>query len=245
MELIPAIDLKAGRCVRLYKGRFDEVTRYDVDPLELARRYSELGAAWLHVVDLDGARDGQPGNAGIVRDILAETSLSVQVGGGVRSRASVETLLECGASRVVVGSKALNSPREVTHWIEDFGTERIVLALDVRVDGDVPAVLVHGWTQQSSHTLWDAIDLYQDAGLQHVLCTDVDRDGAMEGPNFELYRESCRRYPDLAVQASGGVRDAADLEALAATGATAAISGRALLDGALDDTEVLPFLPNA
>lgn len=243
---IPAIDLKAGRCVRLYQGRFDRVSEYHADPEELAAHYLALGVEWVHVVDLDGARDGTGGNRELIGRMAGLAGGRVQVGGGVRSRAEVEALLEMGVGRVVVGSVAVERPAEVRDWFDDYGPEQLVLAFDVRLDQEgSPRLRTRGWTVDAGLSLWDAIESYQASGLRHLLCTDVARDGALTGPNIALYAACARRFPTLALQASGGVRDRADLEALRATGATGAIIGKALLDGRITDEEIRAFLPNA
>jgi len=247
MQLIPAIDLRGGRCVRLLQGRFDAETVYAADPLEVLDRYLALGARQIHVVDLDGARAGSQANrAAIARIAKRAPADSVQVGGGVRSRAVVDELLALGVARVVIGSVAVTEPDEVALWLRDPGAQRIVLAFDVRLDeGGTPRLATHGWERQTETSLWDAVERYLPAGLRHVLCTDVARDGAMSGPNLDLYAEAVRRFPGIAWQASGGVSEAADLHALAATGVAAVISGRALLEGRLVAEEVAPFLPVA
>jgi phosphoribosylformimino-5-aminoimidazole carboxamide ribotide isomerase len=252
VRLIPAIDLLAGQCVRLYQGEFGSETRYSAAPLELLARYRRLGADWLHVVDLDAARDGGAagGSAALNRPLIAalaaEPGIRVQVGGGIRNEARLAEMLELGASRAVVGSAALTRPADVRDWLSRFGPERIVLAFDVRLDPDAtPRIATHGWRRQSDVPLWDAVGGYAPAGLKHVLCTDVSRDGALSGPNVELYREAVRRFPDVVWQASGGIRDAADLAALAQAGAGAAISGRALLENRITAEELDPFLPSA
>jgi phosphoribosylformimino-5-aminoimidazole carboxamide ribotide isomerase len=245
MELIPAIDLRDGRCVRLLQGDFARETRYTADPEELADRYGGLGARWLHVVDLDGAKRGAPVNLPLVARIRERGGLSVQFGGGIRDRKSLEQALKI-ADRVVIGSLAVTAPELVGAWLREFGAERLALALDVRVGVDrEPAIATHGWTRASDATLASAVEEYLPVGLRHVLCTDIDRDGALGGPNVALYAECVRRWPAVAFQASGGVRDAADLDALAATKVAAAISGRALLDGRINDTEIRRFLLNA
>jgi phosphoribosylformimino-5-aminoimidazole carboxamide ribotide isomerase len=245
MELIPAIDLRDGRCVRLFQGDFARETRYPTDPIKLGARYRDLGARWLHVVDLDGAQQGAPVNLALVARIRERGELRVQFGGGIRERSSLEQALAV-ADRVVIGSLAVTAPDVVGSWLEEFGAERVALALDVRVGaGGEAALLTHGWTRASAATLESAVEQYLPAGLQHVLCTDIDRDGALGGPNVALYAECVRRWPAVAFQASGGVRDAADLDALAATKVAAAISGRALLDGRIKDTEIRRFLPSA
>ncbi len=246
MRLIPAIDLKGGHCVRLLKGDFAAETRYDADPRALLAKYREFGADWLHVVDLDGARDGSGGNRAIIADLAGQSAVKLQVGGGLRNSTAVAQMLDLGIARVVVGSAALIKADQVRSWLDYFGPERIALAFDVRLDeAGVPRVATHGWRQQSQLSLWDAAASFANFELKHVLCTDVSRDGALSGPNVELYTEAVRRFPQFAWQASGGIRDARDLRALAACGAAAAISGKALLEELIPLEELRPFLPNA
>lgn len=243
--LLPAIDIRDGTCVRLLKGDFEQETRYAFDPVDLAIRYAELGAGLLHVVDLDGAKLGRPANLELVRGIAAASATRVQLGGGIRDEQSLEAALGV-ADRVVIGSLAVTDPSLVRNWLERFGPERVTLGLDVRLDdAGTPRVTTHGWTKDSGHSLAAALEPFASVGLRHVLCTDVDKDGAMQGPNIALYAECVARWPAIAWQASGGVRNAADLEALARSGVAAAISGRALLDGKLSDEEIRRFLPNA
>jgi len=242
MLLIPAIDIRDGHCVRLYQGAFDQVTHYAVDPVELAQRYATLGAPWLHLVDLDGAATGRPVHLELARRIRESAELSLQFGGGLRSADDVHAALQV-ADRVVVGSLAVTEPATVEAWLREYGGERITLALDVKLTADAdPVVATHGWTRSSALTLWAAVDHYRPFGLRHVLCTDVSRDGALAGPNVALYQECRRRAPDIAFQASGGVRDASDLTSLAATGTAAVISGKALLEGRISAEEMQPFL---
>jgi phosphoribosylformimino-5-aminoimidazole carboxamide ribotide isomerase len=247
MLLIPAIDLRGGQCVRLLQGRFDAETVYASDPLEVLERYLTLGARQVHVVDLDGARDGSQGNRAVIGRIAGRAGRgAIQVGGGVRTREVAEELFDLGVARAVVGSVAVTQPDEVASWLGEFGPDRVVLAFDVRLDeAGTPHLATHGWERQTQTSLWDAVERYLPAGLRDVLCTDVARDGALSGPNVPLYAECVRRYPEIAWQASGGVSVAADLHELAATGATAVISGRALLEGRLTAEELQPFLPAA
>lgn len=246
MRLIPAIDLRAGRCVRLYQGNFDAETRYATEPLELCARYRSLGARWVHVVDLDGARDGRLANRAVISQLAAQTDMRVQLGGGIRSAALIEELLESGVGRVVIGSAAIEQPERVSEWLERFGAERICLALDVRLDAQgQPLVRTRGWREASALSLWEALARYRSGTVRHVLCTDIERDGALAGPNLQLYATALARFPQLAWQASGGVRDARDLHALAEVGVTAAVSGKALLEGRIPPEELLAFLPDA
>ena len=242
MELFPAIDLRDGRCVRLLHGDFAKETRYAVDPVELAVQYRELGARWLHVVDLDGAKRGEPVNLELIRRMRTAAGVDVQLGGGIRTRASLDQALEV-ATRAVIGSLAVSDPELVADWLTELGPDRVTLALDVRLDAaGTPLIATHGWTRPSTLTLAAAIDRYSSAGLRHVLCTDIDRDGALTGPNTALYRDCVSRWPAIQFQASGGVRDAADLAALSAAGVAATVSGKALLEGRLKPEEIRPFL---
>jgi phosphoribosylformimino-5-aminoimidazole carboxamide ribotide isomerase len=246
MRLIPAIDLRDGHCVRLLHGDFEAETRYPTDPGSLLDKYRAAGADWLHIVDLDGARDESQGNRAIIVELAARKALNLQVGGGLRNTAALAYMLDAGVARAVVGSAAISQVELVQGWLAHFGPERITLAFDVSIDDTgTPRVMTHGWQRQSEYSLWSAVDNYSASQLKHVLCTDVGRDGALTGPNVGLYREAVRRYSHIEWQASGGIRNAHDLHALCATGASAAISGKALLENLIPMEELQPFLPSA
>lgn len=246
MIVLPAIDLRQGKCVRLRQGDFNRETVYNDDPLQVARHYRDNGFENLHVVDLDGARSGQQQHQDTVAEIVAATGLVVQLGGGIRDRHSLEYWLQAGVSRCVIGSVAVSEPDLVCGWLDEFGADSIVLALDVRMNSDhEPCLAIHGWLEDTDTTLWKAIEHYCAADARHILCTDVGRDGMMSGPNLALYEELVRRFPDVQVQASGGVRNVQDLDALRRTGCAAAITGRALLDLSITPSEVLSFLRDA
>jgi len=233
MLIIPAIDLRAGRVVRLAQGDYARQTGYPIEPLALASQYQAAGARWLHVVDLDAARSGAFENLHVIEQ-LAATGLQVQAGGGVRSEADLQRLFAAGVERVVVGSVAVRDPEQVESWIVRHGAERLCIALDARQDDDGRWMLpVKGWTEASGVALDDLAPRYLRAGARHLLCTDIDRDGMLSGPNIDLYAHLRRLVPKLKVQASGGVRDASDLLALIKEGAAAAILGRSLLEGRL------------
>ena len=236
----PAIDVRGSRVVRLRQGDYADETRYGDDPLAFARRYAEDGAAWLHLVDLDAAKAGGYTLLPLLREIASQAGLRVQTGGGVRSEADVEALLGAGAARVVVGSLAVTAPTEVMAWLRRFGADRITVALDARQDdAGVWRLPVHGWTEVAGDTLDTLLARYADAGLVHLLCTDIARDGMLAGPNLALYRDLCERHPDVRVQASGGVRGVADVAAARAVGCAGAVLGKALLDGRLSLAEAL------
>ena len=245
MKIIPAIDLQGGKCVRLFQGDFKQTTHYSDDPVAVARRFAEMRTESLHVVDLDGARSGTQSNHEIIASIAADSGMSVQVGGGIRDRATVKRWLAAGVNRCVIGSLAITDPDAVKSWIVEFGGEHIVLALDVNIDAGVPLITTHGWTRASDTSVYECIESYRELGLRHVLCTDVSRDGALAGPNIELYKTIMDSYPELLLQASGGVRNMQDLETLRDCGIPAAITGRALLDGNITTAEVLSFRQSA
>ena len=246
MNIIPAIDLLGGQCVRLYKGDFDQVTVYSDNPSALASQYANSGFGYLHVVDLDGALRGSQENQDCIHAISQSSTMSIQLGGGIRDTATLQESFDAGVARCVVGSVAVTDKDLVKAWLQEYTGDKIVLALDVRFDDRrIPRLSTHGWTQSSGVSLWEAIDDYLDCGLKHVLCTDISRDGALNGPNLELYSDFSRRYPKIRLQASGGVRDIADIESTALTGADSAITGRALLDGRIKQQEIESFLQNA
>lgn len=246
MNVIPAIDLRAGRCVRLLQGDFERETHYHDDPATIAGAYQEMACTDLHLVDLDGARDGKPGNRELVERIVATSSLAIQLGGGIRSREALQNWYQHGVRRAVIGSLAVTEPGRVVDWVSEFGADRFVLALDCRCDDSgTPWLTTHGWTRQAGITLWECFERYWQCGVRQLLCTDVARDGAMSGPALALYQTVIARFPGIALQASGGVRNVQDLQDLRALGADAAIVGRALLDGCLTPAEVASFQQSA
>lgn len=240
LQLYPAIDVRDGAIVRLQQGDYARETRYDSDPFELARRYATTGARWLHLVDLDAAKAGGYTLLPLLQRIKRETGLFVQTGGGVRSGQDVARLLAAGADRVVIGSLAVREPERVCGWLAQFGAERLTIALDCRADAEGRWQLpVHGWTEPSPATLDERLAGYRSAGLRHLLCTDIDRDGLLAGPNFELYARLREQAPTLRIQASGGVRSLDDIPAAAQLGLSGLVLGRALLEGRFTLLEAL------
>ena len=231
MLIYPAIDLKDGVCVRLMQGRFDAVTRYDEQPALRLATFAAEGAEWIHIVDLDGAEAGRAVQHGLIGELVGAIDVCVQSGGGVRSAGDVERLLDAGVHRVVIGSLAVTQPDAVLSWLERFGADRITLALDVKMEDDVPVPALKGWTQSSGVDLWTALDRYPRGVAKHLLVTDVSRDGALTGPNLQLLSEIRLRRPDMVLQASGGVASLDDIAAVKALGCNGAIVGRALYEG--------------
>jgi phosphoribosylformimino-5-aminoimidazole carboxamide ribotide isomerase len=238
--LYPAIDVRGGRVVRLRQGDYAQETRYADDPLAVAERYAQAGARWLHLVDLDAARGGGYTLAPLLSAIKSATSLQVQTGGGVRSEADVQSIFDAGADRVVVGSLAVREPARVRDWLRSYGSARVTVALDARQSADGRWQLpTAGWTEESGVELETLLSDYVAAGLQHLLCTDITRDGMLAGPNIALYRRIVDVAPQVQLQASGGVRDVADVVAAWQAGCAGAVLGKALLDGRFDLSEAV------
>lgn len=237
-EIIPAIDLRAGRVVRLAQGDYARQTTYKDDPVALAASYAAAGANWLHVVDLDGAHSGGFANLSVI-EALARTGLRVQAGGGVRSVADVHRLMDAGVERVVVGSVAIRDPERVADWLQRHGAERFTIALDTRWSDDRWMLPSAGWTRAETRTLDELAPWYASHGARHLLCTDIDRDGMLAGLNLALYRHLAAIAPALEAQASGGVRSVEDIRAARRAGARGVILGRGLLEGCFGLGEAL------
>jgi phosphoribosylformimino-5-aminoimidazole carboxamide ribotide isomerase len=226
MILVPAIDLVGGRCVRLTQGDFARETVYDADPAGALVSFAAAGASEAHLVDLDGARAREPRQHELFAALADKAPLGLQVAGGFRTADHVGRMLEAGIARVVIGSLALDDPDAFTALIDKYGNDRIVLALDVRLDDGVPIVAAHGWLTSTGRTLDEV--LKQFGSVRHLLVTDISRDGMMQGPNLALMRTVAASYPEIELQASGGVAELADLAALSTSGAARAIVGKAI-----------------
>ena len=243
--IIPALDLIDGKVVRLHQGDYGQQRDYGSDPLPRLQEYQRQGAQLLHLVDLTGAKDPAARQLALLKQLLAGVEVPVQVGGGIRSRSDVTALLEAGASRVVVGSTAVKQPEEVAHWFSEFGPQAIVLALDVRIGADNrKEVAISGWQEAAGVTLEQVLERFLPLGLQHVLCTDISRDGTLSGANVALYQEVSARFPQVAFQSSGGIGSLADIDALRGSGAQGVIVGRALLEDKFTVSEAISCWQN-
>ncbi|RTE87619.1 MULTISPECIES: 1-(5-phosphoribosyl)-5-[(5-phosphoribosylamino)methylideneamino]imidazole-4-carboxamide isomerase [Gammaproteobacteria] len=244
--LIPALDLIQGQVVRLHQGDFEQQTTYHSDPVAVAKTYQQQGSEWIHLVDLDGAKNPEQRQLSLIERIALESGLNVQTGGGIRQESDLTGLFEAGVQRVVIGSLAVTQPELVATWMNKFGPDRIVLALDINIDSDGNKWLAtHGWQKQSSTALEDCVRFFTQAGLKHVLCTDISKDGTLKGPNVELYKELKAQFPNITWQASGGVSSLDDLVALKRVNCDSAILGKALLTGQFNLQEALSCWRNA
>ena len=206
-------------------------------------QYANAGAEWLHVVDLAASRDGLDADTSALFRLLVQASQSVQTGGGVRNETDISNRLNAGAARVVIGSLCVTDTNGFIGWLSHFGAGQLVAALDIRFDEEgIPWPRIHGWTDRADRNMWQLLDDLSAGGLQHLLCTDISRDGALNGPNLELYSEITQRYPSVELQASGGVSDLDDIERLKPTGASGVITGKALLDKRFTVSEALGAL---
>ncbi|MCC4798011.1 MULTISPECIES: 1-(5-phosphoribosyl)-5-[(5-phosphoribosylamino)methylideneamino]imidazole-4-carboxamide isomerase [Enterovibrio] len=229
--IIPALDLIDGQVVRLYQGDYGQVTEYKVNPSEQFALYHKAGANWLHLVDLTGAKDTSARQISMISSLIESTPANIQIGGGVRKESDVVELLRAGAKRVVIGSTAVKQPEIVKGWMEKYGPEQIVLALDINIDDNGNRIVaVSGWQEDSGVTIEALLEDFLKVGLKHVLCTDISRDGTLAGSNVELYKDLCAAYPSVQFQSSGGIGSLADIEALKGSGVAGVIVGRALLD---------------
>ena len=243
--IIPAIDLIDGCVVRLHQGNYGARRDYGEDPLVRLQRYQASGAQLLHIVDLTGAKDPKARQIPLLRELLGSLSIPVQTGGGIRSADDVCSLLDAGAARVVVGSAAVKRTDEVAGWMKIFGADKLVLALDVRINKAGNAeVAVSGWQENSGVLMDDLIRAFEPSGLRYVLTTDISKDGTLAGPNTALYAKLAQTFPNIDFQASGGIGSLDDIRAVSHTGAAGVIVGRALLEGKFTLEEAIECWPN-
>ena len=229
IELIPAIDIIEGKCVRLSKGDYSTKKVYG-DPVEMALLLEEKGFERLHIVDLDGAKSRHVVNEKVLRNITSATSLRVDFGGGIKTDDDIEKAFSSGAQMVTIGSVAVANPDLFGKWLREYGTERIILGADVR-EG---RIAVNGWMEDSGTDLMDFLGKYTDMGVRKVLCTDISRDGMLGGPSTDLYKNILEKFPDLHLIASGGIASLEDIKELDKMGIPAVVFGKAIYEGRID-----------
>ena len=233
IELIPAIDIIDGKCVRLTKGDYDQKTVYG-EPLDMALEFERIGFNRLHVVDLDGAKSKHIVNDAVLKAITANTSLTVDFGGGIKTDEDIEKAFAAGAAMVTVGSIAVTNPDLFMDWLEKYGADRMILGADVRHG----KISINGWKEDSDEDLLPFLKKYVDAGVKYVLCTEISKDGTLAGPAIDLYRRVMDAYPELHLIASGGVSSIDDIKALDAAGIPAVVFGKAIYEGKINLKEL-------
>lgn len=233
IELIPAIDIIAGQCVRLTKGDYDQKTTYG-DPLNMALDFEHIGFKRLHVVDLDGAKSKHIVNDGILKTITSKTHLAVDFGGGIKSDEDIEKAFAAGAQMVTIGSIAVVQPELFMGWLKKYGPDRLILGADVRHG----KISINGWKEDSNEDLLPFLQKYIKAGVRNVLCTEISKDGTLAGPAIDLYRNVMNMYPELYLIASGGVSSIDDIKALNTAGVPAVVFGKAIYEGKINLKEL-------
>jgi phosphoribosylformimino-5-aminoimidazole carboxamide ribotide isomerase len=226
MRIIPAIDIIHGKCVRLSQGDFNKMKVYREDPVEVAKEFEDADLEYLHLVDLDGAKKGEVVNWKVIRDIQEDTALNIDFGGGVKTDDEVQTLLDLGISQINVGSLAVKEPEKFIHWLDKFGSDNFILSADVKGEN----VSINGWLEATDFRLYDLINQFIEHGLEYVCVTDIETDGMLKGPNFELYKNLLKKFPHLKIIASGGISSIADLKELKKCGVYGAIIGKAIYE---------------
>jgi phosphoribosylformimino-5-aminoimidazole carboxamide ribotide isomerase len=240
MKIIPAIDLINGQCVRLTKGDYSQRTNYDFSPLELAKKYEKLGFKFLHLVDLDGAKEGKVVNINTLQQICAETNLQVDFGGGIKTEDDLNAVFEAGAKQVTIGSLAVKNKILFKEWIKKYGAEKFILGADVHGT----KISTDAWRETSSIDLFDFIAEYHEIGINTILCTDISKDGMLQGPSVDLYENIIQKFPSIDLIASGGVSCMKDLEELQAKNIPSVVIGKAIYENKIALTELVDFYKN-
>jgi phosphoribosylformimino-5-aminoimidazole carboxamide ribotide isomerase len=239
MKVYPAIDLLDGKCVRLSQGVFASQKIYSNSPIDVALDFEKQGCQFLHLIDLDGAKKGDIQQLVLIQQLLAATSLKVQIGGGIRTNTKIEQLLNAGADRIVVGSMAALEPNTVTKWLAQYGVNKLVLAFDVLLNKGMPTVMISGWQEMSGMSLWALLEIYENFNVE-ILCTDIACDGLLQGPNFELYAQCHQRFPNVSILVSGGVRSKEDIKQCSLLpNISGVVVGRALYENQLNMEDLL------
>jgi phosphoribosylformimino-5-aminoimidazole carboxamide ribotide isomerase len=238
IELIPAIDIIGGRCVRLSQGDYERQTTYDAEPADMVKRFADCGVKRVHVVDLDGAKAAQPENLPTLEKMAGVDGISIEWGGGLKTETAVRQVFDAGAAYAIVGSVAAKQPDLFTTWLNAFGAERMVLGADVR-EGKVS---VSGWQEDLNLGIEALIDTFQPHGLRQVICTDISRDGMLQGPSFDLYTQLQAAYPDIDFTVSGGISSMDDIRRLNSLNLHKVIIGKAIYEGRISLKEIETYI---
>ena len=241
MELIPAIDLIDGCCVRLTQGDYADRKVYGQNPVDMAKMYADCGVARLHVVDLDGAKAKEPCNLRVLERLANETSLDIEWGGGIKSSDALRSAIDAGANRVICGSVAVDNSELFVSWLQEYGADHIILGADVRGRN----VATHGWLKETEVTIDSIIEQFLPFGLKQLICTDISKDGMLQGPNFPLYVELKEKYPMVNTTLSGGISSMADIDKAASLGLHSVIIGKAIYEGRITLNDLKQWLQNA
>ncbi|QFQ32842.1 1-(5-phosphoribosyl)-5-[(5-phosphoribosylamino)methylideneamino]imidazole-4-carboxamide isomerase [Buchnera aphidicola (Aphis fabae)] len=242
--IIPAFDFLEGKAVRLYQGNYLHKKFYNINLYEHFIEYKKKGVKIIHLVDLNGTKNVEKRQLKLFKEIISYTKIPIQIGGGIRTEKDINTLFELGFKRVVIGSSAVTNKMEVKKWFKIYGSNKIVLALDVNIINNEKKILINGWLQETNSTLEEIIDFFSSENLKHVLCTDISKDGTLSGPNTILYKEIVRRFKHIQFQASGGVSSISDIFSLKKTGVSSVIVGRSLLEKRFTIKEALKCWQN-
>ena len=240
MELIPAIDLIDGRCVRLTQGDYDDKKVYEQEPVDMAKMYADCGIKRLHVVDLDGAKAKEPCNLRVLERLATETSLDIEWGGGIKSTDALRAAINAGANRVICGSVAVDNAELFASWLQSYGAGHVILGADVRGRN----VATHGWLKESQVTIDSIIEQFLPFGLRQLICTDISKDGMLQGPNFPLYVELKEKYPAVDTTLSGGISSMDDIRKAAELGLHSVIIGKAIYEGRITLKDLELWLRN-
>lgn len=241
MRIIPAIDLIEGKCVRLSKGDYSTQKIYNESPLEVAKAFEAHGIDHLHLVDLDGAKSKHIVNHKVLETIASKTSLKIDFGGGLKTNEDLKIAFECGAQQITGGSIAVKAPALFEEWIRIYGSERIILGADFQDD----FIATDGWFETSSHHLIDFVAAYQNKGIQYVICTDISKDGMLQGPSFKVYKDLLKKQPNIKLIASGGISTFEELPKLAAMGCEGTIIGKAIYENKISMKELEDYIINS
>ena len=242
ITIIPAIDLIGGECVRLTQGDYAQQTTYYKDPLEVAKRYEDIGVTRLHLVDLDGAKESHPApvNLKVLERVATKTSLDIQYGGGIKSDKALREVYDSGANRVICGSIAVKEPEAFTQWLKQFGAEHVILGADIKDE----KIAIHGWLESSDMSVDNLIDRFLPNGLSQAICTDISKDGMLAGPNFGLYTRLQEKYKEVDITVSGGISSVDDLYKLNELGLRSVVVGKAIYEGRITFEELKQCLRN-